>query len=285
MFLNAIEHLLRRKLLTVSLIVFAVFILLFWWGVASSAGTTESNVHINSPSGGRQPVVSPEDKAWIAMATAGPMLATILVGLTIVMGASVLPDEIASGRLSLWASLPQSRLKLYVSTSLAPLALSTVLGWLFFFSSTFLIRAYFPFAPASFSTALIAMPIWIAVTWAAVTTLSLIMGKIPAMLVTFILGGFSATMGSIVELGKTIPEVGESGIYRVAGIVTLVFPIERGYRAILAGLLPTRSTIDEFLALMGYSGNISTGELLYPLVWSALLFFLGYVAFRKKEIQ
>jgi len=92
-------------------------------------------------------------------------------------------------------------------------------------------------------------------------------------------------MGSIVELGKTIPEVGESGIYKVANTVTMVFPIDRGYRAILAGLLPARTTIDEFLALMGYSGTVSPAELLYPLIWSMLVIFLGFVLFRRMEVQ
>lgn len=283
MFLNALEHLLRRKLLTVALVVFAVFILLFWWGLASSSKA--SNVIKVTSGDESHEMMNAEDKAWMAMATSGPMLATILIGMTIIMGASVLPDEIASGRLSLWASLPQSRLSLYISTTMAPLVLSTALGYLFFFTSALLIRAYFPYTPAGIPLAIVAMPIWISVTWAAVTTLSLVMGKIPAMLVTFILGGFSATMGSIVELGRTIPEVGESGIYTVANTITKLFPIDRGYRAILAGLLPTRSSIDEFLALMGYSGAVSAGELLYPLAWSALLCVLGYAVFRKMEIQ
>ncbi len=283
MFLNALEHLLRRKLLTVALVVFAVFMLLFWWGLSSSAKEVNDFQAVEGDA--VHNLMTSEDKAWMAMATSGPMLATILIGLTIIMGASVLPDEIASGRLSLWASLPLSRRRLFAGTTLAPLALSTALGYVFFLSAALLIRAYFPYAPANILVALVAMPIWIAVTWAAVTTLSLVMGKIPAMLVTFILGGFSATMGSIVELGKTIPEVNESGIYVVANTVTMIFPIDRGYRAILSGLLPTRSTIDEFLALMGYSGEFSTIELLYPLIWSALLCFLGFVIFRKMEIQ
>jgi len=283
LFLNAFEHLLRRRLLTVAFIVFAVFMLLFWWGLSSSAKTA-GGFHDESGEG-MNGLMTPDDKAWMAMATAGPMLATILIGLTIILGSSVLPDEIASGRLSLWASLPQSRRRLFTSTTLAPLALSTALGYLFFITAALLIRAYFPFTPANLPLALVAMPVWIAVTWAAVTTLSLMMGKIPAMLVTFILGGFSATMGSIVELGKTIPEVGESGIYKVANTVTMVFPIDRGYRAILAGLLPAQTTIYEFLALMGYSGTVSPAELLYPLIWSMLVIFLGFVLFRRMEVQ
>ncbi len=283
MFLNALEHLLRRKLLTLALSVFGVFMFLFWWGVSSSAkAADEFQIHAGEEV---QSLMGPEDKAWMAMATAGPMLATILIGLTIIMGASVLPDEIASGRLSLWASLPQSRRRLYLSTTLAPLALCTALGYLFFFSAALVIRLYFPFSPGSPLIAVAAMPVWIAVTWAAVTTLSLVMGKIPAMLVSFILGGFSATMGSIVELGKTLPEVGESGVYKVAAVVTAVFPIDRGYRAILAGLLPARTSIDEFLALMGYAGTFSTGELLYPLAWAAAAAFLGFLVFRRTEIQ
>lgn len=283
MFLNALEHLLRRKLLTVALIVFAVFMLLFWWGLSSSAKADSG--FTNESGEGMNGLMTTDDKAWMAMATSGPMLATILIGLTIILGASVLPDEIASGRLSLWASLPQSRRSLYIGTTLAPLVLSTALGYLFFITAALLIRAYFPFSPADLPLALVAMPVWISVTWAAVTTLSLVMGKIPAMLVTFILGGFSATMGSIVELGKTIPEVGESGIYKVANTVTMVFPIDRGYRAILAGLLPSRTSIDEFLALMGYSGSVSPAELIYPLAWSALFIFLGFMVFRRMEVQ
>lgn len=284
MFLNALEHLLRRKLLTLGLVVFLVFMLLFWWGLSRSTGTGDG-FHLNRSDGERHEVVSSEDKAWIAMSTSAPFLATVLIGLTIIFGASVLPDETASGRLSLWASLPQSRLRLYLCATLAPLALSTALGYLFFFTLALTISAYFPYTPSSIPTALTAMPVWIGVTWAAVTTLSLIMGKIPAILVTFILGGFSAAMGGIVELGRSIPEVADSGIFRVAGTVTRIFPIDRGYRAIIAGLLPASSGIDDFLVLMGYSGKTSTGELLYPLLWSVLLFSLGFILFRGRDIQ
>ncbi len=283
MFLNALEHLLRRKLITLALVLFAVFMLLFWWGVSSSAGAVDK-FHREAGED-TQPMVGPEGKAWMALATAGPMLAAILIGLTIIMGAGVLPDEIASGRLSLWAGLPQSRRSLYLSTTLAPLALCTAFGYLFFFSTALVVRLYFPFSPGNLLMAVAAMPVWISVTWAAVTALSLVLGRIPAMLLSFVLGGISATMGSIVELGKALPEVGESGVCKVAAVVTALFPIDRGYRAIMAGLLPAKTGIDELLALMGYAGSVSAGEFLYPLAWAAVTAFLGFLAFRKIEIR
>lgn len=276
MFLNALEHMARRKLLLIVGILSLCYLLLFWRGIASvdpqSLGA-ESGIPTSNA-----------DLAYAALSIAGSMLSVVVWGLTIVLGASILPDEMEAGRMSIWAALPQSRFKVYASTTLAPLIVSIVFGYLLFGLTAVITAFYAPFTPSSIPLAVLSMPIWLSATWAFVILFSMMVGKIPAMLITFILEGFAVGMGNIVELAKGVPDLHESTFYTVARIVTFILPFERGYRSVQMGLLPKASLLEEALAFMGFGGDLPMWEIIYPGVWAAILFFIGYRLFLRKDL-
>lgn len=276
MFLNALEHMARRKLLLIVGILSAVYLLLFWRGIAS-ADPQSIAMDSSLPA-------ADADLAYVALTIAGSMLSVMVWGLTIVLGASILPDEMDAGRMSIWTALPQTRFRVYAATTLAPFMVSIIFGYLLFGLTCLITSFYAPFVPANALQALVSIPIWLSATWAFVILASLVVGKIPAMLITFILEGFAVGMGNMVELGKSVPELYESTFYTVARVVTFVLPFERGYRSVQSGILPEASVIDEALAFFGIGGSIPMWETLYPAVWAAVLFYLGYRLFQKKDL-
>ena len=173
---------------------------------------------------------------------------------------------------------------MYASTTLAPLIVSIVFGYLLFGLTAVITAFYAPFTPSSIPLAVLSMPIWLSATWAFVILFSMIVGKIPAMLITFILEGFAVGMGNIVELAKGVPDLHESTFYSVARIVTFILPFERGYRSVQMGLLPKASLLEEALAFMGFGGALPLWEIIYPGVWAAILFFIGYKLFLRKDL-
>ncbi len=281
MFLNSFEQLLRRKLLLVALISSAAFLALYWWGVSSA----ESAISMASS---KEPVLqslTTADSALAALFTAGPMVATLITALVIILGASILPDELATGRISLWASLPQTRLRVFLGTTLSPLIASILLGAFLFAGIALITGRYFPFRPTGIPVAIISLPIWLMVAWASVTTLSLLVRKVPAMLITFCLTGISSFMGSLFELSRLVPALENSAIGSIAKIAMLVFPADRGYRGVLYGLLPADSMITEGAAFFGVSGSIPAWELAYSVLWAAVVLGLGFWRFRSMDLS
>jgi len=276
MFLNALEHMARRKLLLIVGILSLMFLLLYWHGIASADP--------QSMKGEGGIPATDADMAYAALSIAGSMLSVMVWGLTIILGASILPDELDAGRMSIWAALPQSRFKVYASTALAPLMVSVIIGYLLFGLTALITSLYAPFTPSSIPLAIVSMPVWLSATWAFVILFSMIVGKIPAMLITFILEGFAVGMGNLFELGKGVEELHEAGIYTVARIVTFVLPFERGYRSLQMGLLPKATLLEEALAFLGVGGDLPMWEVVYPAVWAAVLFFLGYRVFLHKDL-
>ncbi|PIE52075.1 hypothetical protein CSA37_08450 [Candidatus Fermentibacteria bacterium] len=276
MFLNALEHMARRKLLLIVGILSVLYLLLFWRGIAAA---DPKSLVVDS---GLKATDS--DLAYAALTIAGSMLSVMVWGLTIVLGSSILPDEMDAGRMSIWTALPQTRFRVYAATTFAPLIVSVIFGYLLFGLTCLITSFYAPFVPSNALQAIVSIPVWLSATWAFVILASLVTGKIPAMLITFVLEGFAVGMGNMVELGKNIPEINESVFYTVARVITFILPFERGYRSVQAGILPASSIIDEALAFFGIGGTIPLWETLYPAVWAAALFYLGYRIFSRKDL-
>ena len=169
MFRNSLEQLLRRKLLLVALIASVAFLALYWWGVSSA----EKAISSTPSSDPMMQALTPADSALAAIFTAGPMVAMLVTSLVIILGASILPDELAAGRMSLWTSLPQTRLQVFLGTTVSPLVAAIALGAFLFAGTALVTGHYFPFRPTSPLLVVIALPIWLMVPWASVTTFSL----------------------------------------------------------------------------------------------------------------
>ena len=280
MFWNSLEQLLRRKLLLVAFVASLAFLGLYWWGV-SSASEALSTASESDPAAA---AITTADSALAAIFTAGPMVAMLITSLVIILGASILPDELAAGRISLWTSLPQTRLRVYIGTTLSPMVVSLVLGLFLFAGTAVITGVYFPFHPTNPLLSMLSLPIWLMVSWASVTALSLLVKKIPAMLITFCLAGISSFMGSLYELSRLVPKLEDSAIGTIAKIAMLVFPADRGYRGVLYGLLPTDSMITEGAAFFGVSGNVPAWELSYAVLWSVVVLALGFWRFRSMDL-
>jgi ABC-type transport system involved in multi-copper enzyme maturation permease subunit len=283
MFLNGLEQLLRRKIVLTALIATLVFLGFYWWGVSAA-----SNVDLKSAEHGQSfqgsEILRPADAALAAIVTASPLAATLVTALMIVIGSTMLPEEIHEGRMPFWLSLPQSRLRVYLSTGLAPLALSYALSIILFGGIFIITRSYFAFTPRNVPLVFIAMLLWLGVVWATVILLSLMVKKVASMLIAFFLSAVASMFGGLYEIMQMFPgEDPPKALVTITNTVMYVFPADRGYRGVLYGLIPRDAAITENLAFFGVTAEIPSIHLIYAFFWSLVLLSIGYLRFRRMD--
>lgn len=281
MFFNTLEHLLRRKLLLFALLAALAMIVLYWWGVSEASDALEAGEMSQGP---RTSPITQSDVALAAVLTGSAAASMLLTALAVILCASVLPEEFETGRISLWAALPISRSRLYLSSTSASLACTAGLGVLLFGGITLITSFYLDFTPEAAAMALLSMIAWLGVIWATVTTMSMVAGKIPAILITFGLCGLASFGGGFIQLGGLVPEVAESTIYRLATGFRLVFPSDMALRGVLFGIMPSQGIVKEGMAFIGVSGTTPAWHPLYAAVWSAAITFLGLARFRRRDL-
>ena len=281
MFLNCLEQLLRRKIVLTALAATVLFLGLYWWGV-SSASAAELD-----PGPGRHyeqtGMFTKADAALAAIITAGPLAATLVTALMIVIGSTLMPEEIAQGRMPMWLSLPQSRLRVYLASGLAPLVLCYLLAVVLFGGVFAITKIYFPFKPTNVFMSLVSMLAWLAVVWSSVIFLSLTVKKVASMLITFFLAAVSSLFGGLHEIMQLFPGDAPEALVTVTNTVLYIFPADRGYRGVVYGLIPSDATITENLAFFGVSARVPYLQLAYALLWSCIFILLGYLRFRRKD--
>jgi ABC-type transport system involved in multi-copper enzyme maturation permease subunit len=281
LFLNSLEQLLRRKIVLTALIATVAFLGLYWWGVsaASSADLTMGQDQADSA----MQMLSPADAALAAIVTAGPLAATLVTALIIVIGSTMLPEEIGQGRMPFWLSLPQTRLKVYLSTGLAPLALTFALSIILFGGIFVITKIYFPFVPRNIPLVFLSMLSWLSVVWAAVMLLSLVVKKVASMLIVFFLSAVASLFGGLYEIMKMFPGEAPQALITITNTVIYIFPADRGYRGVLYGLIPGDAVITENLAFFGVTASVPLLHLLYAFGWSLVLLSIGYWKFRRLD--
>ncbi|MCK4806962.1 MAG: ABC transporter permease subunit [Candidatus Aegiribacteria sp.] len=281
MFLNSIEQLLRRKIVLTAAIAAIAFLGLYWWGVsaASSAelhmGHGQADMAVD--------MLSPADAALAAIITAGPLAATLMTALIIVIGSTMLPEEIGQGRMPFWLSLPQTRLKVYLSIGLAPLAVSYVLSLILFGGIFIITMIYFPFTPKNIPLVFVSMLSWLTVVWAAVMLLSLVVKKIASMLIVFFLSAVATLFGGLYEMMQMFPGEAPKALETITYTIIYAFPADRGYRGVIYGLIPADAVITENLAFFGVTASIPSIHLIYAFLWSLVLLSIGYLKFRRMD--
>jgi len=283
MFLNGIEQLLRRKIVLIAGIAALVFLGFYWWGISAASSAFDKG-ELTSWDEHSQMVVSmlrPADAALAAIITAGPLAATLITALAVVIGSSMLPEEISRGRMPFWLSLPQSRLRVYGMISLAPFVVSLGLALLLFGGILGITRLYFPFSPRSLILALFSMILWLGVVWSCVTALSIILRKVASMVITFFLAGLASMFGGIYELMMMFPGEAPAALVTVARVTMFVFPADRGFRGVLYGIMPADAAVTENMAFFGVTAEIPPEHLIYGALWALLLLGLGYLRFRR----
>lgn len=281
LFLNGIEQLLRRKIVLTAGIATVAFLALYWWGISAASSAELSMGHGEADMA--VDMLGPEDAALAAIITAGPLAATLVTALIIVIGSTMLPEEIGQGRMPFWLSLPQTRLKVYLSIGLAPLAVSYVLALTLFGGIFAITMIYFPFAPRGILMVFVSMLAWLTVVWAAVMLLSLVLKKVASMLIVFFLSAVSSLFGGIYEMMQMFPGEVPKALETITYAVFYAFPADRGYRGVIYGLIPGDSVITENLAFFGVSASVPSSHLIYAFLWSLLLISIGYWKFRKMD--
>ncbi len=281
MFLNSVEQLLRRKIVLTACIATVAFLGLYWWGI-SAASSAELNMG-NGQADQAVAMLGPADAALAAIITAGPLAATLVTALIIVIGSSMLPEEIGQGRMPFWLSLPQTRLKVYLSIGLAPLAVSYALALILFGGILVITKIYFPFIPRNIPLALFSMFAWLTVVWAAVMMLSLVIKKIASMLIVFFLTAVASLFGGLYELMKMFPGDAPEALESVTKTIMYIFPADRGYRGVIYGLIPGDALVTENLAFFGVSASVPSAHLIYAFLWSIVLLSIGYWKFRRMD--
>lgn len=283
MFWNGIEQLLRRKIVLVTGIATIVFLGFYWWGISAAASAFDRG-ELTQWDEEAQMVVSllkPADAALAAIITAGPLAATLVTALAVVIGSSMLPEEISRGRMPFWLSLPQSRTRVYTMTSLAPYALSLGLALLLYSGILVITRLYFEFTPRNILLALFSMTVWLGVVWSCVTALSIILRKVASMVITFFLAGIASMFGGIYELVTMFPGEAPAAIVTIARVTMFVFPADRAFRGVLYGIIPVDAAVTEGMAFFGVTAEIPVTHLLYAAAWAFLLLGLGFWKFRR----
>jgi ABC-type transport system involved in multi-copper enzyme maturation permease subunit len=279
MFLNGLEQLIRRKIVLTAAVATLVFLGLFWWGVSAASGVDLQAERGQGFEASR--MFGPSDAALAAIVTAAPLAATLVTALMIVIGATMLPEEIDEGRMPFWLSLPQTRFRVFLHTGLAPLALSYALAMVLFGGILLITRAYFAFTPGNIPLVFISMLSWLTVVWAAVILLSLLVKKVAAMLIVFFLSAVASLFGGLYEIMRMFPGEAPQALVTIARTIMYSFPADRGYRGVLYGLIPRDGTITENLAFFGVTAGIPPLHIVYAFLWSAVLIALGYWKFRR----
>lgn len=279
MFLNGLEQLLRRKIVLTAAAATVVFLGLFWWGVSAAAGTDLQGHGGQGYEATR--ILGPADAALAAIVTAAPLAATLVTALMIVIGATMLPEEMDEGRMPFWLSLPQTRFRVFLHTGLAPLALSYFLALVLFGGILVITRSYFAFTPGNIPLVFISMLSWLTVVWAAVILLSLLVRKVASMLIVFFLSAVASLFGGLYEIMRMFPGEAPSVLVTITRTIMFVFPADRGYRGVLYGLIPRDGAVTENLAFFGVTAGIPLTHLAYAFLWSAVIMGLGYWKFRR----
>ncbi|MBN1433504.1 hypothetical protein JW921_02020 [Candidatus Fermentibacterales bacterium] len=277
-FLNNLEQLLRRKLILSGFAIAVGFLLLFSWPLFKGKAALESGVE--------QGLGGPADAAIVSMFTAFPMAALAVVGISIILNSSLLPEEIGSGRMSFWCSHPVSRASVFIGTTASSLAVTAILGLAIFGGIVTLTMIAFPFRLSNVVEAAIAFVYWLLVPWAAVTMLSLLVRRTAAIIISFGLYGVAGFLGGLGQLGRFLEgSLGNAEDLIAAGNVgTLIMPVDSAFRAMLHGLTPVGSMMSEPLAFFGAVEQPDPWKIAYCTLWIAAALLLSLWRFRSLDL-
>jgi len=272
-FLNSMEQLARRRLVSAALVIgglFLAFFALLCHLMASNAGNG-----LSSP-----------DAALGALFLTLPSAAYLCAAFQFILGSSLLPGEISAGRAGFWAALPVSRLSVFAGFSLSCLACASGVSALLFGGIEAVTGAFFRNSPTDLPLAILAFMAWSCVLWAVVTLLSMSMNRIVAIIICFCGYGLMNFIGGLAQIAGAMPQGGPGPAFRIAGLVSgLIFPSDPPFRAMMYGLMPAGSSMEQFLAFTGAAVRPPVLLTLYSLAWSAAVIWLAWRRFSRQDLK
>lgn len=247
-------HLLRRKLVLSAFVVSAGFLALYWLLCSQM-----------SKHGGAGMQTS--DMALGALFMTLPAAATLSSAFAFILGSSVLPDEIQSGRAAYWAALPVSRMEIFTGFGLSSLAACLSVSLFLFGGIVGITHACLPYVETSIPAAIGAFLLWHAVLWSSITLLSLLVHRMVAIIICFSAWGISTFLGGLAQVARAAPgEPVARAIVTAGGVSAVVYPADQAFRTMVYGLLPSGAALDD---MMAFAGAI-TGAPALQLGWAAL---------------
>lgn len=248
-------HLLRRKLVLSAFVVSAGFLALYW--LLCSQMSKQSGI------AGMQA----SDMALGALLMTFPAAATMVSAFVFILGSSVLPDEIQSGRAAYWAALPVSRTEIFAGFGLSTFAACVSVSLFVFGGIAGITHACLPYVETSIPSALGAFLLWHAVLWSSVTLLSLLVHRMVAIIVCFSAWGVSTFLGGLAQVARSVPgEPVARAIVTASEVSAFVFPADQAFRTMVSGLLPSGARLEDMMAFAG----ATAGAPALQIGWSAL---------------
>jgi ABC-type transport system involved in multi-copper enzyme maturation permease subunit len=215
-----------------------------------------------------------------------PMAATIATGFVMILGSSLLPEEISAGRAGYWISQPVSRRDYMVGMTLASLAVSLAITAILFHGSWLATVAILGYPPADTAAAVLAPMCWTTVNLALVTLLSLVLPRLAAVILSLGLAGMANFLGGLGQVAGAIPEGPPADVFRTSALVSfLVFPADPMLRLALYGMKPAVSMAEEMMVFMGVTTRPPVWMWLYSAAWTAGAWVLSLLRFRRLDLS
>ncbi len=214
-----------------------------------------------------------------------PMAATLATGFIMILGSSLLPEEISAGRAGYWIAQPVSRNSYFSGMTAASFAISCVVTSILFYGTSASILAFLPYRPAAMVWAFACPLFWTAANLALVTLVSLVIPRIASIIVCLAVAGVSNFLGSVSQVADAVPQGAFSETVRVISTAGFfIFPADPMLRLAMAGLRPADSSIQEMITSMGFATTPPAWQIAYAVVWSAAVFWLAAARFRRTDL-
>lgn len=230
-------------------------------------------------------VTSSADAAMGVVFMTIPMAATLATGFIMILGSSLLPEEISAGRAGFWVAQPVSRDSYFTGMTLASFAMCCTVSAILFFGTSVAVLAFIPFRPMAVGWAFLCPIFWTAANLALVTAVSLYLPRIASIIICLALAGFSNFMGSVTQVVEALPQGGVAATMKAASWVSVVvFPADPLLRLAMSGLRPAESSIQMMMSSIGFMTDPPAWQIVYALVWSAAVILLARARFRRMDL-
>lgn len=214
-----------------------------------------------------------------------PMAATLATGFIMILGSSLLSEEISAGRAGYWIAQPVSRFEFFAGMSLASLAICCLLTAVLFWGTSAAMLAFLPFTPSGVISAVVCPMLWTAVNLALVVIVSLFLPRIASVIISLAVAGIANFLGSVGQVSEAIPDGAIAAALKIASMVSfLIFPADPLLRLTMAGLRPENSAVDEMITMMGVGAPPPQWQVAYALVWAVAMFWLAAERFRRIDL-
>ena len=277
--LNSLGQLARRKLVLSGAVISLLFLVLFSWPLFRARDALEHDVTASG-------FASSGDAALVAMVSSFPMAAIVIVGISVIINSSLLPEEISSGRMSFWCAHPVSRFSVFAGTILSSLAITSLLALFLLGGIVVLTSIAFPFRPAGIVQALGAFVFWVILPWSVVTLMSMYMRRMAAIVISFGLYAAASFLGGLGQLGRFLQGTSEKAndLITAGDIGTILFPVDGAFRAMQYGLRPVSAVMSEPLAFFGAVEAPDPWKVLYGVLWVSVVLYLAWRKFRSIDL-